>query len=86
MYSNFSGDLHAFRYLPMFIKEVMRFYSPVPMVARRSSSPTTLDGHIVPPNVRMDINLYAIHHSPDVWEDPEVGFPMLELLTVLVRF
>jgi len=58
----------------MFIKEAMRFYSPVPIVARRSSSPITLDGHVVPPYTRVDINLYAIHHNPDVWKDPEVGF------------
>jgi len=67
------------------MKEVMRYYSPVPFVARRSSSPTTLDGHIVPPNLRIDINLYAIHHNPDVWENPEVSFHVLYLLIVFFK-
>jgi len=68
----------------MFIKEAMRFYSPVPMVGRFSSSPITLDGHVVPPNLRVDINLYAIHHNPDVWKDPEVGFYTLKIDTWLM--
>ena len=56
----------------MFIKEAMRYYSPVPGIGRKSSSPIKLGGHIIPPNLRIDINLYAIHHHPDVWKDPEV--------------
>ena len=50
----------------------MRLYSPVPLVARMATHDMVLDGKTVPAGVRVDINIQAIHHNPDVWEDPLV--------------
>ncbi|XP_053373938.1 cytochrome P450 4A2-like [Mercenaria mercenaria] len=63
--------LSQFEYLPLFIKEIMRFYCPVPIVARKHSEPITIDGIEIPPGPRVDINIYAIHHNPQVWKNPE---------------
>lgn len=69
------SDLSQFQYLPLFIKEVMRFYSPVPLVARKHTKAITIDGMEIPPGPRVDINIYAIHHNPQVWKSPEVFDP-----------
>ncbi|XP_053374970.1 cytochrome P450 4A2-like isoform X3 [Mercenaria mercenaria] len=65
------NHLSQFRYLPLFIKEVLRFYSLVPIVARKHSEPITIDGIEIPPGPRVDINIYAIHHNPEVWKNPD---------------
>ena len=69
--------MSLFKYLPQFIKEVMRYYSPVPVIARQSSEEVIIDGKTVPPNLRLDINIWAILHNPDVWKCPEVTFLQL---------
>lgn len=63
--------ISQFKYLPLFIKEVMRFYSPVPMIARKHSKPITIDGMEIPTGPRVDIYIHAIHHNPQVWKNPE---------------
>ncbi|XP_045173891.2 cytochrome P450 4A2-like [Mercenaria mercenaria] len=64
-------ELNQFKYLPLFIKEVMRFYSPVPVVSRQNSKQLVLDGKVIPPGMRIDINILAIHHNTDIWKCPE---------------
>ncbi|XP_053374874.1 cytochrome P450 4A25-like [Mercenaria mercenaria] len=69
--TNWKNCLSQFKYLPLFIKEVMRFYTPVPMLGRKHSKPITIDGIEIPPGPRFDIFIYAIHHNPQVWKNPE---------------
>ncbi|XP_052771346.1 cytochrome P450 4F4-like isoform X2 [Mya arenaria] len=64
-------DIRSFTYLSQYIKEVMRVYSPVPMIARRSAKTLVLDGFEIPPGIRIDINIHATHHNPAVWDKPE---------------
>lgn len=64
-------DISRFTYLHLFIKEVMRYYSPVPLVARKHSQPIVLDGKEIPVGPRVDINIYAMHHNPRIWRNPE---------------
>ncbi|WAR08012.1 CP4B1-like protein [Mya arenaria] len=68
-------DLHDFKYLPKYIKEVMRYYSPVPLIARKSAKTLVIDGYEVPPGTRVDINIYATHHNPAIWDTPEMFDP-----------
>ncbi|KAK3084486.1 hypothetical protein FSP39_014278 [Pinctada imbricata] len=68
-------DIMKFRYLPCFLKEVMRMYTPVPVIARKTSQPHVLDGIEIPEGTYVDINIYHMHHHPDVWEDPWVFRP-----------
>ena len=69
---HYRGFISQFKYLPLFIKEVMRFYSPVPMISRTHSKPITIDGIEIPVGPRVDIYIHAIHHNPQVWKNPEV--------------
>lgn len=52
-------------------KEALRIYSPLILLGRRSLEPFTLAGRRYPRNVVLFVSPYGIHHSPDVWPDPE---------------
>jgi len=60
-------------YLTMVIKESLRLYPPVPSLPlRKTSSKVKLDENlIIPENTLISINIYHIHHSPLLWENPE---------------
>ena len=48
----------------------MRMYTPIPIVARITTQPHCLDGVDVPTGSLVDVNIYHIHHHPDVYDDP----------------
>ena len=50
----------------------MRMYTTVPMIARKHSSPITIDGVEIPTGPRIDINLHVVHHSVTGWKNSEV--------------
>ncbi|XP_053374931.1 cytochrome P450 4A7-like isoform X2 [Mercenaria mercenaria] len=71
-----TDHLGKFTYLPLFIKEVLRYYSPVPMVGRRQTdTPVVIDGIEIPVGVSFWIQIYCIHHNKDVWPNHEVFDP-----------
>ncbi|XP_052809277.1 cytochrome P450 4A2-like [Mya arenaria] len=65
------GDLHAFKYIPIYIKEVLRYYTPVPVISRKSPNTIVLDGLEIPPGSRVDVPIYIMHHNPAIWKNPE---------------
>nr|KAG5700597.1 hypothetical protein BaRGS_015393 [Batillaria attramentaria] len=68
-------DLSGFQYLPLFIRETMRRYTPVPGISREVSSPLSLDGVDIPKGVVTDVPLYQLHNNPHVWKEPEKFCP-----------
>lgn len=67
--------LGKFTYLPLFIKEVMRYYTPVPVIGRANyTEPIILDGKEIPPNVSVQTWIYAIHHNEDTWPNNMVKY------------
>ena len=50
----------------------MRLYPPVASVLRILMNPTEIDGHLMPEGTYVGCNMYAIHHNPEVWNNPEV--------------
>ena len=58
-------------YTESVIMETMRFSSLVPMVAHTATENVTLAGHYIPKDTGVFANLYAIHHSAEIWGDPE---------------
>ena len=58
-------------YLEAFIAEVQRIVSETPLAAPHSTTrDTSLAGFFIPRDMTVFVNLWAIHHDPDRWEDP----------------
>uniref|UniRef100_H0W923 Uncharacterized protein n=1 Tax=Cavia porcellus TaxID=10141 RepID=H0W923_CAVPO len=63
-------------YTTMCIKEALRLYPPVPSVSRELSEPVTFpDGRSLPKGITVSLAIYALHHNPKVWPNPEVYDP-----------
>uniref|UniRef100_A0A8D2CQ94 Uncharacterized protein n=1 Tax=Sciurus vulgaris TaxID=55149 RepID=A0A8D2CQ94_SCIVU len=63
-------------YTTMCIKEALRLYPPVPSIGRKLSKPITFpDGRSLPKGIIVTLSIYALHHNPKVWPNPEVFDP-----------
>eukprot|EP01080_Neovahlkampfia_damariscottae_P008168 gene8168-12628_t len=58
-------------YLSMVIKEAMRLFPPVGAISRTTTKDVVLGGYKIPKNTMVAVSMFSIHHSPDVYEDPE---------------
>ncbi|XP_053374980.1 cytochrome P450 4A24-like isoform X2 [Mercenaria mercenaria] len=61
--------LGKFSYLVQFIKEAMRYYSPVPGFTRRNEHPIEIDGYEIPSGTGINLQPYLIHHNKNVWQE-----------------
>lgn len=68
-------DLPKLEYLSMCIKEGMRLHAPVPFIQRVATKRITIDGNTFPAGTPLSVNIYSLHHNPEVWEDHEVFKP-----------
>lgn len=55
--------------------EAMRVYPPAGMIARRTLRDITLAGTTIPADSTAIVPIYAIHHNPKLWPDPEAFRP-----------
>ena len=54
------------------IMEIQRFVTILPIgVPHIAAEDTTLQGHTIPKGTILACNIWAIHHDPNVWKDPE---------------
>lgn len=64
------------KYVMRCINESMRLYPHPPVLLRRAIVEDTLPGgYTVPAGQDVMISVYNIHHSPDVWENPDEFMP-----------
>lgn len=57
------------------IQESMRLYPPAWAVSREAVAADTLNGYTIPPGAVMFVSIYALHHSPEYWDNPESFLP-----------
>lgn len=64
-------QLAALPFTLQVIKETMRLYPPVYLIARRAVRDIQLGPHLVPRGAIVVINITGIHRRPDIYPDPE---------------
>ncbi|XP_011878425.1 PREDICTED: cytochrome P450 4C1-like [Vollenhovia emeryi] len=67
--------LNKMPYLERCLKESLRLYPSVPLIARTLSEDVKLHSYLVPAGAVMHINIYDIHRDPNFWPNPEVFDP-----------
>uniref|UniRef100_A0A182QT36 Uncharacterized protein n=1 Tax=Anopheles farauti TaxID=69004 RepID=A0A182QT36_9DIPT len=64
-------NLQDMKYLEMVIKESLRLYPPVPIIARRFTENVELGGKIVPEGSNFNIGIMHMHRDPTLFPEPE---------------
>ena len=63
-------------YLEATITETLRLSSLVPLsVPHKTTADTTLQGYSIPKDTTVLMNLWSLHHDPEIWDDPEALKP-----------
>ncbi|CAB0014722.1 unnamed protein product [Nesidiocoris tenuis] len=69
-------EINEFKYLDMFLKEVLRLCPSVPNIARQLTEPLQLaSGYILPAGCLAVVNFYLLHRNKIHWPTPEVFDP-----------
>ncbi|KAJ0785702.1 putative oxidoreductase [Helianthus annuus] len=70
------SDIPNLPYLRSIINETLRLYPAGPLlVPHEASSDCVVGGYNIPRGTMLIVNLWAIHHDPMVWDDPEMFKP-----------
>jgi len=51
----------------------MRLHCPVPFISRLLTKEMTIDGKTLPKNSVVDIQIYNLHHNPQIWKNDMVN-------------
>ncbi|XP_054727616.1 uncharacterized protein LOC129237145 [Anastrepha obliqua] len=67
------ADAQEMHYLERVIKETLRLYPPVPVIARKVNEdvPLASGPYIIPKGTTVVIGQYAVHRRPECYENPE---------------
>nr|XP_022905162.1 probable cytochrome P450 4aa1 [Onthophagus taurus] len=66
-----ASDLRKMRYLEQCIKETLRLYPSVPIIARKLSEDVTIDKYTLPEGCNVFICPYATHRLAHIYENPK---------------
>ncbi|XP_039302961.1 cytochrome P450 4C1-like [Solenopsis invicta] len=69
------SSLQNLKYLEGCIQESMRLYPPAPLIARVTSEKAQLKSYLIPPGTVIFLSIYAVHHDPNFWPNPELFNP-----------
>jgi len=69
------ADVQTFEYLEWTINEAMRLYPPVYTLFRETAADVDLLGYDVPAGSLLMLPQWAVHRSPNYWDDPDTFRP-----------
>ena len=58
------------KFLDLCLKEVLRLYPPVPLIARELEEDTVIDGHKIYKNTDVAVAILWLHRNDKYWEEP----------------
>ena len=64
-------DVHRLPYTVRVIHEALRLCPPGPTLPRKAMRDVVVDGYRIPAGTIVLVGIYALHHDPAWWEDPE---------------
>uniref|UniRef100_A0AAT9UU34 Cytochrome P450 4NT1v1 n=1 Tax=Maconellicoccus hirsutus TaxID=177089 RepID=A0AAT9UU34_MACHI len=70
-----AADIANLDYLECCIKEVLRLYPPVPLIARHLTKPLELPNQVIPPGTSVLVNVYSLHRDPKNFSNPNAFIP-----------
>ncbi|XP_070556760.1 cytochrome P450 3A24-like [Ptychodera flava] len=62
-------------YLDMVVRETLRMYPPAVRFDRECTEDITIEGYRIPKGMHISVAVYAIHHNPDIYPEPEKFIP-----------
>ncbi|KAE9412922.1 hypothetical protein Angca_003777 [Angiostrongylus cantonensis] len=68
-------DLGSLKYLEACIKETLRLYPSVPLIARQVVEDVKIKNHLLPAGTGIVVVPSMVHRDPTYWDDPEVFRP-----------
>ncbi|XP_048727551.1 cytochrome P450 3A13-like isoform X2 [Ostrea edulis] len=64
-------DIQKLKYLDHCVNESLRLFPPFLRFNRATNAESVINGMVVPKGVDVTVSVYALHHDPDVWIEPE---------------
>lgn len=58
------------KFLDLCLKEILRLYPPVPLIARELEEDTVIDGHKIYKNTDVAVAILWLHRNDKYWEEP----------------
>jgi len=73
--SDMAEKIRNMTFLDQVVKETLRLYPPVPMVARTIEKDAVVNGEKIYKGTEVTINITNLHRNPTYWKDPNMFQP-----------
>nr|AMZ03381.1 cytochrome P450 CYP71D380 [Plectranthus barbatus] len=65
------SEIRTLKYLKLVVNETLRLHPPVSIIPRASREEFEMEGHHIPLNANIIVNIWSIGRDPKYWQNPE---------------